>query len=810
MRPIRLEVEGFTSFRERTVVDFSDAELFVLCGPTGSGKSSLIDAITFALYGRVPRYQDDRLVHPAISQGRNEARVRLDFALGGSEFTAVRVVRKQKRGESFGAVVKELRLESGSEVLAARKSEFDAEVKRLLGLDFAQFTTCVVLPQGDFARFLHATGKERQDLLKELMRLQVYAQMASAARQRAQAATHEVARADATLAEVGYATRSRLEDETRHGRRVARVAQQVGNAQEDLAQWAQRADASAKQAEAVALAARKLAALKLPVGVGELHSRTQQTNEGLAEAKASLDAANQRLEQAEETRSELPDDAAPLRLQLRGHEELEAQRKVLEAARSADEQAAANEKSASESQQAAQQEATAARARVSKLKDAHRAHALAALLGPGDPCPVCHRELREHPEHAQPPGLAEAEQQQQRAERAQNDADATLRKAAGERGKRAEALKSAREQLRELEQVLADAPPPQSLQSQIAAIANTQRALDAARKQHKQAGQQAERAAQNREKLAAELRAARAKFGAARDELNAGTPAGTEDDPHWRPPAGDDDDLLGSWQALLRWAEQRAAELLDRAGEATADADEATRLRDEKLAELTAACEACEIVIPEGHSHAQAVAAAAATSEEKRVGVEQALERADAARQRRREAKTRADVASGLAKHLKVDGFERWLLKEAFTGLVEGASVRLAELSSGDYSFHLDDKSDFEIIDHRNADERRSARTLSGGETFLASLALALALAERVASLAADGAAPLESIFLDEGFGTLDPDTLDTVASCIEELGAQGRMVGLVTHVQELAERVPVQFRVSRGPSGSTVERVNR
>jgi DNA repair protein SbcC/Rad50 len=77
-----------------------------------------------------------------------------------------------------------------------------------------------------------------------------------------------------------------------------------------------------------------------------------------------------------------------------------------------------------------------------------------------------------------------------------------------------------------------------------------------------------------------------------------------------------------------------------------------------------------------------------------------------------------------------------------------------------------------------------------------------------VAELAADGAARLESLFLDEGFGTLDADTLDVVASAIEELGSRGRMVGVVTHVRDLAERIPVRFEVRRGPTGSTLRRV--
>ena len=86
---------------------------------------------------------------------------------------------------------------------------------------------------------------------------------------------------------------------------------------------------------------------------------------------------------------------------------------------------------------------------------------------------------------------------------------------------------------------------------------------------------------------------------------------------------------------------------------------------------------------------------------------------------------------------------------------------------------------------------------------------MALALAEQVAQ-SGRGAAHLESLFLDEGFGTLDAATLDVVASAIEDLGAAGRMVGLVSHVAELAERVPVRFEVSRGLRSSTVERIER
>jgi exonuclease SbcC len=167
-------------------------------------------------------------------------------------------------------------------------------------------------------------------------------------------------------------------------------------------------------------------------------------------------------------------------------------------------------------------------------------------------------------------------------------------------------------------------------------------------------------------------------------------------------------------------------------------------------------------------------------------------------------------VASTLARHLRADkfGFETWYVRQVVEHLTFSASETLLALSRGQFSLALADNEDFEVIDHTNADARRHIRTLSGGETFLASLALALALADSIAMVAAGSTARLDAIFLDEGFGTLDPETLDVVATAIEELSAGGRMVGLVTHVSELAARMPVRFEVRRGPGGSTVQRV--
>ncbi len=164
-----------------------------------------------------------------------------------------------------------------------------------------------------------------------------------------------------------------------------------------------------------------------------------------------------------------------------------------------------------------------------------------------------------------------------------------------------------------------------------------------------------------------------------------------------------------------------------------------------------------------------------------------------------------SQVANMLGNYLRANKFENWLCGEALSTLVKEASSTLMELSGDQYELTLDPRNDLVVIDYNDAGATRPVHTLSGGETFQASLALALALSRQVIGLSA-GRRELNSMFLDEGFGTLDSDTLDTVASTLERLAADSdRMVGVVTHVAELAERVPVRFIVNRTGTTSTI-----
>ncbi len=155
-----------------------------------------------------------------------------------------------------------------------------------------------------------------------------------------------------------------------------------------------------------------------------------------------------------------------------------------------------------------------------------------------------------------------------------------------------------------------------------------------------------------------------------------------------------------------------------------------------------------------------------------------------------------------LADDLRSERFQAFLLDEVFRDLVRGASERLWNLTEV-YRLEWRDGT-FYVVDHDNARQRRSADTLSGGETFLASLALALQLSEQVQR--ASGAVPLDSLFIDEGFGTLDRETLDDAAGAIERLQSNGRTVGIITHLEELSARLPARLRVTKRREGSQVE----
>ncbi|CUU54936.1 exonuclease SbcC [Parafrankia irregularis] len=300
MRPVLLEIAGFGSFRDPAAVDFTEVDYFVLVGPTGSGKSTVIDAMTFALYGSVPRWNDRRLVSLALAPTAVRGTVRLVFDAAGARYV---VARELRRSASGSVTVRGARLEKlvdpgglgaageATEVVAA-DSEVTGAVEALLGLGFEHFCSCVVLPQGDFAEFLHARPADRQRILTRLLGLGVYDEVRTAAAGRAGDRRQRAAVLDEQLA--GY--QDATEDaELAAGSRVDALTALTGEVDRARAELATHASAAAEATAELGRVERErdlLAAIRAPGDVVELTAR-------LARATAAADDAAKARQEAE-------------------------------------------------------------------------------------------------------------------------------------------------------------------------------------------------------------------------------------------------------------------------------------------------------------------------------------------------------------------------------------------------------------------------------------------------------------------------------------------------------------------------------
>ncbi|RJN31028.1 AAA family ATPase [Nesterenkonia natronophila] len=183
------------------------------------------------------------------------------------------------------------------------------------------------------------------------------------------------------------------------------------------------------------------------------------------------------------------------------------------------------------------------------------------------------------------------------------------------------------------------------------------------------------------------------------------------------------------------------------------------------------------------------------------------------------EAQRRAELADAVRAHGgdndKGMRLTTYVLAARFERVTEAATRHLSVMTEGRYQLLLDPERtgsgqrlrglDLKVYDE-HAEQERPAESLSGGETFMASLALALGLAEVVQSEA--GGVGLDSLFIDEGFGSLDDHTLEAVMSALHTLQGEGRRIGVVSHVTEMHQQIPVQLRVTKTNSGSTLELV--
>ncbi|GAA3923296.1 SMC family ATPase [Actinomadura viridis] len=522
---------------------------------------------------------------------------------------------------------------------------------------------------------------------------------------------------------------------------------------------------------------------------------------------------------------------------------------------------------AEETRRLAVDAAQAARDRLQELRQARlegMAATLAADLRPGEPCRVC--GALEHPEPAAALGLIPGEDDEERAQAAYEEAQRAREEAAGLveslRADRDAALESVGETpARDLAAALGDAE--RALEDAVAAAAEAERLEARLRRAERDLGDARDRHGEIERALTAN-HARDGELGAEQDRLRAELDRARGDDPSLearverltreaealaagvraRQEADRAAEELAAARAEVQAAaanegfrtadEVRAAELADE--DQAVVRDRVRRFDDEEAAvratladpALTAASAepppdlpALESVLALAESAHTAAASAAAQARRRRDRLaELRAELADAVRawrpaaERHRVAERLAGLASGKAAANRLGmSLSAYVLAARLEQVVAAANERLDRMSAGRYALrHTVDRAagdrskgagglGLRVVDGWTG-RQRDPVTLSGGESFITSLALALGLADVVTAEA--GGTEINTLFVDEGFGTLDEETLDEVMDVLDGLRDGGRAVGIVSHVAELRTRIPAQLRVTKRRAGST------
>ncbi|RYP81229.1 SMC family ATPase [Nocardioides guangzhouensis] len=812
MRPLRLDLEGFGTFRDPMTLDFSDSDYFALVGATGSGKTTIIDAVCFALYGSAPRWPRRNQVSLAMAPSTGHTRVSLVFENGGHRYAAIRVLARAARGQVTTKQSRLIELAPDSTIDGDLGDVLDAEiaaladspegmadaVESLLGLSWDHFIQCVVLPQGGFAKFLHAPKSERQDLLVSLLGLSVYSRVGQRANQVAKEAAIRAQTLAAEMAKYADATEEAEEAARRRADELTRL--QSGLPQV-LEPWLHADQAVATRvAETRALVELKgdLATVTPPSDLEQLASQRTAALAELAEAAAKTEA-KETDEALAEANADEAGDAATWRELVELHGRAAALTTQLTA--SGKRLAAATKAlgTAHESNSNAVAAEAAAAGELETVRDAHRADELAHSLVPGEACPVCLQEVAVVPKRPRHKGIAEAEDS---LAQARSRVSASARGQALAERDQGNAEDEGARLGSELDQVrvkLEDAPPADEAARLLELSKTAQADLTAARKESRIALESQRKTEKALKELETRYTAAGRELGQLRDRFA-----------EQRPPTLTGDHVA-DWETFMSWARVTNDDVATKLAASSAAAEQAEQVAAQRRGDVLETLASGGIAAPSSLTEVSVSTAVANALTAAQLAVERVQER------RSHAARLAGDVAESqqaerlnreLGLLLSARNFERWMVEEALQSMVTEASATLNELSNGQFELTVDAKQDLLVVDHNDASSQRPVQTLSGGETFQASLALALALSSQIAGLSSGGG-QLDTILLDEGFGTLDASTLDVVASTLEQLSGGGeRTVGLVTHVAALADRVPVRFQVTREGSKSRVEKV--
>ncbi len=796
MRPLELTLEGFKSYRKAQTFNLESRTLFGIVGPTGSGKSSILEGIIFGLYGKTPSVESG--TKKLINSQEEQARVQLVFETDDVAWQVIRVIRQKGTSQT---VLR--RLDGVGDVVTGDRNVTD-RIEEIVGLDFESFRSSVVLPQGEFDRFLKATPTERSRILKGIFRLDRVDLLREGAKAKWQLLEGQIAVHRTVLesfpdepevllkqltAEAAEA-RCLVEEIREELPKVLRAEQEVRRSSEEISRVRQERS----QTEA--------ALLRLPPEetLHDLADQHDRAESRLAEAKDALDSAAVLLEKAEAHEStvtvECGGDAwlgaveSGLTAKQRLLDALGTARRERTELQDAYSSAAAQLPLLKETFQAAEALLSRARSEVHELQQRHAAHLLRLDLAEGAPCPVCEHPVTAIPPSAPLPALSAAKEALLKAEDNLKSSGAAFQAAATRHALAQERLRLAIENsdrlqtdLDEVDRRISELAPgidevARELGRRRTALREARAAVAGARTVRDAADLQERKTRRELDQLSQKWRDVTNLLSHTCGLLGIGSVSGGSE---------------GLWDAAKRVLEAGAEKVED-------------------LARRTAALESAALAAARTVSSFRTRFRAGAQDQASDV-----LARAKS-EMTRLELKIE-DLKAGMIKRREVEGrlatlmerrnrfdrltadfadskFTAYLLDEQRRLLSRIGSEKFHELT-GYYTF--DDAGQFQIVDERTG-LMRSPETLSGGETFLASLSLALALSEAVAL---EGGR-LGCFFLDEGFGSLDQESLDLALEGIETLADPGRLIGLISHIAGVQARLDDLIVLERLADGST------
>ena len=918
MRPLKLTMAGFGPYAERQELDFSllgERGLYLITGDTGAGKTTIFDAITFALFGQASgENREAHMLRSKYARPEDPTYVELTFAYGGKVYTVRRspeYERAKTRGTGTTRQAAEAVLTRPDGSVVTRLKDVDRAVTEILGLTREQFSQVAMISQGDFRRLLQADTRERQKIFRDIFGTGPFVLLQNQLKDRAGEMRERldetsrsirqymegivcadgsplaptVARANegllptaevkALLAELlaedsaaQETWEQQLQDTEQQSAQVsARLAQAAAydRAREALEQNRLR---EARQTEELALATAALDAARdaapqrealvhRAAEIGLLlpsYDRLDAMAVEAAEKEKDHGAAMAQRHQAQQACAALTGQLAALRQEQTSlthagaeKEKLTAQRRELTRQQERFAALRAGMAALEEQRQLLREKQALYRAAAQKAQQLQELYAakhhsflneqagiMAAELTDGAPCPVCGSVS--HPRLAVMSADAPTQSDVNAARRAAEQAQKAAEQASTEAGRHNGLVSAAEERLRaESDALLPDIPfdrAGQAAAQQEAALAEGMAALEAAiaaaahgelRKnqldrlipQREQQLKQAEDAfAAARERIAG-LEAAAAELRERTDQLRRSLPF-----PH---------------RSAAAEEKRRAEQALQAMNESLQQAETAQRSAREGLAATRAAAEELQRQLQQGgegdmdalqqtarelavrkthiltaqkilHTRLSTNSAAARKIEEKAAELT-ALEETYGWM------KALAETANGNLAGKEKIMLETYIQATCFDRILERANLRLQKMSGGQYDLKrrrsaggLRSQSGLEldIVDHINATER-SVNTLSGGEAFLASLALALGLSDEVQM---STGIRLDTLFVDEGFGSLDSEALAKAYATLSGLTEGNRLVGIISHVAELKERIDRQIIVTKERSGGSRARI--